>query len=119
MLADGESYSAIEAAIPYYCDCVNRWRRRFLAERLNGLQPWYRGQPPTVLTDARVLEKTRPGQAAAIDDRVKGGMRPLELGAVAMDRIKRCYPCARLCASTPPPIWAQSGRHRIQGARLE
>jgi len=122
MLADGESDSAIEAAIPRYRDYVNRWRRRFLAERLNGLQPRYRGQPPSVLTpavDARVLEKTRPGQAAAIDDRVKGGMRPLEPGAVAMDRIKRCYPGARLCASTPPPIWAQSGRHRVQGARLE
>ena len=28
MLADGESYSAIEAAIPCYRDYINRWRKR-------------------------------------------------------------------------------------------
>ena len=62
MLANGESYSAIEAAIPCYRDYINRWRRRFLAERLEGLQARYRGQPPTVLTpamEARILAKTR------------------------------------------------------------
>src|SRR4029077_10285486 len=62
MLANGDSYSAIEAAIPCYRDYINRWRRRFLAERLEGLRARYRGQPPTVLTaamEARILEKTR------------------------------------------------------------
>jgi transposase len=62
MLADGESYSMIEAVVACYRDYINRWRRRFLAERLDGLQPRYRGQPPTVLTpamEARILEKTR------------------------------------------------------------
>src|ERR671934_3152517 len=62
MLADGASYSAIEATVPCYRDYINRWRRRFLAKRLEGLRPQYRGQPPTVLTpvmEARVLEKTR------------------------------------------------------------
>jgi transposase len=62
MLADGLSYSAIEAAVPCYRDYINRWRRRFLADRLDGLHARYRGQPPTVLTpamEARVLEKTR------------------------------------------------------------
>ena len=62
MLADGESYSKIEAAIPCYRDYVNRWRRRFLAARIDGLRPRYRGSAPTVLTpamEARVLEKTR------------------------------------------------------------
>jgi transposase len=29
MLADGESYSAIEATVPCYRDYINRWRRRF------------------------------------------------------------------------------------------
>src|SRR4029453_17418510 len=41
---------------------INRWRRRFVADRLEGLQARYRGQPPTVLTpamEARILEKTR------------------------------------------------------------
>ena len=62
MLADGASYSTIEATVPCFRDYINRWRTRFLAKRLEGLQPRYRGQPPTVLTpamEARVLEKTR------------------------------------------------------------
>ena len=32
MLADGASYSTIEATVPCYRDYINRWRRRFLAE---------------------------------------------------------------------------------------
>src|SRR5258706_4059363 len=62
MLADGESYSTIEATIPCYRDYINRWRRRFVASRLEGLRPRYCGSAPTVLTpamEARVLEKTR------------------------------------------------------------
>src|SRR4026207_977927 len=62
LLADGESYSTIEAVIPCYRDYINRWRRRFLASRLEGLRPRYCGSTPTVLTpamEARVLEKTR------------------------------------------------------------
>jgi transposase len=62
MLADGASYSLTEATVPCYRDSINRWGRRFLAKRLQGLQPRYRGQPPTVLTptmEARILDKTR------------------------------------------------------------
>jgi hypothetical protein len=39
MLADGASYSTIETTVPCYRDYINRWRRRFLAERLDGLRP--------------------------------------------------------------------------------
>ena len=62
MLADGDSYTTIETAIPCYRDYINRWRRRFLAQRLEGLRPRYRGSVPTVLTpatEARILAKTR------------------------------------------------------------
>jgi transposase len=62
MLAEGESYSTIEAVIPCYRDYINRWRRRFVAQRLDGLRPRYRGSTPTVLTpamEARILAKTR------------------------------------------------------------
>ena len=62
MLANGESYTTIEAMVPCYRDYINRWRRRFLADRLEGLRPRYKGQPPTILTakmEARILEKTR------------------------------------------------------------
>src|SRR5437762_11903744 len=62
MLANGDSYSTIEATVPCFRDYINRWRRRFLASRLEGLRPRYCGSTPTVLTpamEARVLEKTR------------------------------------------------------------
>ena len=62
MLADGASYSMIEATVPCFRDYINRWRKRFLAKRLDGLRPRYRGQPPTVLTpamEARILATTR------------------------------------------------------------
>src|SRR4029450_13526213 len=64
MLAHGDSYSTIEATVPCYRDDINRWRRRFVADRLEGLRARYRGQPPTILTpamEARILEKTRQG----------------------------------------------------------
>jgi transposase len=66
MLADGDSYSTIEAAIPCYRDYINRWRRRFLADRLEGLRARYRGGSPTILTpamEARILDKTRQAPA--------------------------------------------------------
>jgi transposase len=62
MPADGASYSMIEITVPCYRDYINRWRHRFLTNRLEGLRARYRGQPPTILTpamEARVLEKTR------------------------------------------------------------
>ena len=33
-LANGASSSTIEATVPCYRDYINRWRRRFLADRL-------------------------------------------------------------------------------------
>jgi hypothetical protein len=62
MLAHGDSYSTIEATVPCYRDYINRWRRRFLIDRLEGLRARYTGQPPPILTpamEARILEKTR------------------------------------------------------------
>jgi len=62
MLANGDSYSTIEATLPCYRDYINRWRRRFLAKRLVGLESRHYSQPPSVLTtamEARILEKTR------------------------------------------------------------
>ena len=62
MLADGASYSMIEATVPCYRDFINRWRRRFVVKGLAGLQARHYSQPPSVLTsemEARILEKTR------------------------------------------------------------
>ena len=83
MLADGASYSTIEATVPCYRDYINRWRRRFLADRLDGLRPRYRGQPPTVLTpamEARVL-----GEDAAAAARRQHALEYAEAGAPAED----------------------------------
>jgi transposase len=62
MLADGESFTAIAAAVGCYPAYITRWKERFDTERLDGLRAKYRGQPATVRTpalEARVLAKTR------------------------------------------------------------
>lgn len=62
MLANGDSFTAIAAALGCYPGYINRWRQRFEAERVAGLRAKYRGQPPTVRTpamEARILSKTR------------------------------------------------------------
>jgi transposase len=62
MLADGVSYSVIEATLWCYRDYINRWRRRFVTDRLEGLQSRHQGQKPSVFTpalEARILAKTR------------------------------------------------------------
>jgi transposase len=62
LLADGASYTAIERALPCYRDYINRWRRRFLTDRLDGLRSKHHSPPPSVLTpemEARILDKTR------------------------------------------------------------
>jgi transposase len=62
MLANGESFTAIATALGCYPGYINRWRQRFEAERLAGLQAKYRGQPPRIRTpamEARILAKTR------------------------------------------------------------
>jgi transposase len=62
MLANGDSFTAIAAALGCYPGYINRWRQRFEAERVPGLQAKYRGQPASVRTpamEARILAKTR------------------------------------------------------------
>jgi len=62
MLAAGESFTTIATAVGCYPAYIARWKDRFEAERVAGLQAKYRGQPPTVRTpalEARVLAKTR------------------------------------------------------------
>jgi transposase len=62
MLAAGEPFSVITAAVGCYPDYVSRWKRRFEADRVAGLHAKYRGQPATVRTpamEARILAKTR------------------------------------------------------------
>ena len=64
MLANGDSYSAIEATVPCYRDYINRWRRRFLADRLEGL----RAAVPRPTADRA---DARDGSARAGEDSAK------------------------------------------------
>jgi transposase len=60
MLANGESHSTIEAMVPCCRKYINRWRRRFLTDGLEGLCGRHRGQPLTILTptlEAQILAK--------------------------------------------------------------
>jgi transposase len=63
MLADGESYAAIQERLQTTAPTISRWRKRFLAEGTIGLfEQRHPGQKPTVITpklQARVLEATR------------------------------------------------------------
>jgi transposase len=60
MLANGESYTTITATLGCYPDYINRWKRRFEADRVAGLRAKYCGQPARVRTpafEARILAK--------------------------------------------------------------
>jgi transposase len=62
LLADGASWADIRGQLRCGDTYINRWSRRFAAERLAGLYSRHRGQPATVLTpklEARILEWTR------------------------------------------------------------
>jgi transposase len=64
LLADGASWAQIRG--PLHCgdSYINRWSRRFAAERLAGLYSRHCGQPATVLTpkvEAQILDWTRRG----------------------------------------------------------
>ncbi|HSP94488.1 MAG TPA: IS630 family transposase [Thermoanaerobaculia bacterium] len=62
MLAKGESYTAIQAALGCPPAYVSRWKKRFEAHRVAGLFSRYPGAPVTVLTpqlEGRILSWTR------------------------------------------------------------
>ena len=63
MLAAGRSYADIQDRLETTAPTIARWKKRFLAERLNGLiEIRHPGQKPTVITpqlQAKILEATR------------------------------------------------------------
>ena len=78
LLAAGDSYTEIQKAIGCSSQFVARWKARFLAERLAGLDPvepeGRRSTAPGVTPqqESRVLAKSRetPPEGAALDARV-------------------------------------------------
>ena len=62
MLAAGESYSSIQAALACDRGYISRWKKRFLEERLAGLHARHTGRAVSVQTpqmEARILSWTR------------------------------------------------------------
>src|SRR5258705_8655409 len=79
LLADGASYSAIEGAVPCYRDYINRWRRRFLEDRLDGLRARYRGRQAIGREDDRVLRSPRGAAGSGDVERRQRDRRPAYL----------------------------------------
>jgi transposase len=62
MLAEGASFSTIKQRLGTTAPTIIRWKRRFVAEGLDGLDTSHPGQPASVLTPklrARILSATR------------------------------------------------------------
>ena len=62
LLADGASWAQIRGQLRCGDSYINRWSRRFTAERLVGLYSRHRGQSATVLTaklEAQILDWAR------------------------------------------------------------
>ncbi|MFQ5974377.1 MAG: IS630 family transposase [Alphaproteobacteria bacterium] len=61
LLAEGESWAAVQRKLDCSPDYIRRWKARFQAERLSGLYARHRGQPAAVLNarlEARILALT-------------------------------------------------------------
>jgi transposase len=62
LLAEGQSYTAIQAALGCNATFITRWKARFVAERLAGLYARHRGKAVATRTpklEAKILERTR------------------------------------------------------------
>src|ERR1700739_3736592 len=62
MLAEGASYSSIKERLRTTAPTISRWKQRFVAHGLDGLDTAHPGQKPSVLTAklrARILAATR------------------------------------------------------------
>ena len=62
LLADGETYQAIQERVGCSAPFISKWKKRFVNERLAGLYTRHTGRKPDVLTprmEARILNWTR------------------------------------------------------------
>jgi transposase len=93
--ADGRTNTAIAADLRVTLQTVGKWRRRFLARRLDGLTDEPRPGPPRTITDARVEEvvtrtlETKPSNATHWSTR--GMAKQTGLSQTAISRIWRAF----------------------------
>jgi Winged helix-turn helix len=114
MSADGTSYSTIEATLWCYRDYVNRWRRRFVAGRLDGLRSAHKGQK-AVGADSSA-GSAHSGQDAATAAGRQHALEHAEAGACVEDPSQ---PCAdgvdpRPCAAASVRTLHAVGRSRLR-----
>ena len=113
MLANGESYSTIEATVPCYRDYINRWRRRFLADRLDGLRAAV-SRPAADGADADD-GSPHPGEDAAGAARRQHALEYAEAGARAEDSSQ---PRRQSVAARRPAAASVRAVHAVGRSRL-
>ena len=62
MLAEGLSFATVQRQLQTTAPTIIRWKERFIAQGIDGLDTYHPGQPPTILTPAlraRILAATR------------------------------------------------------------
>jgi transposase len=62
LLADGLSFATVQRQLQTTAPTIIRWKERFIAQGIDGLDTYHPGQPPTILTPAlraRILAATR------------------------------------------------------------
>jgi transposase len=62
MLSEGRSYNEIKERLQTTAPTISRWKERFIAGGIDGLDTYHPGQPPTILTStlrAKILSATR------------------------------------------------------------
>src|ERR1700691_1922776 len=77
MLADGESYQAIEQRLSCSPTWINRWRQRFLQARLAGLYSKHRGQKVQKRTPAMQAKILNAARKAPTDGSTQWSTRKL------------------------------------------
>ena len=62
MLAEGLSFATVQRQLQTTAPTIIRWKERFIAQGIDGLDTYHPGQPPTILSPAlraRILGATR------------------------------------------------------------
>ena len=98
-LADGKSYSAVEAELNTSRPTIARWRARFQQARIEGLEGQHKGSRPRKATpsvQARILKKTQQKPADGSTHWSCRKMAAADLRALAEARRRKSVPYTRI-----------------------
>ena len=120
MLAEGQSYTAIQAALDCNATFITRWKARFVAERLAGLYARHRGKAVATRTpklEAKILERTRrPPRDGSTHWSTRKLARELGVSHMMVARVwgranLKPHRLDRYMRSTDPRVRDEGGRH--------